>query len=104
MLALLAATAVVLVALGSWRWLDIRTDRTAWRRLVSLQPAEVPVFDASMTAALPQPAQRFFRFAIAPGTPLHTVAEIAMEGEFSLGNKDKPDYMPMENRNFNGSF
>ena len=48
-----------------------------------------------MVAALPDPARRFFRFAIAPGTPLHTVAEIAMTGEFSLGSKDKPGYMPM---------
>ena len=48
-----------------------------------------------MTAALPDPAQRFFRFAIDPGAPLHTVAEITMVGEFSLGNMSKPNYMPM---------
>jgi hypothetical protein len=95
MLALLTAAAIVLVALGSWRWFDIANERAAWQRLVLLQPAEPPVFDASMTAALPEPAQRFFRFVIAPGTPLHTVAEISMTGEFSLGSKDNPEYMPM---------
>ena len=48
-----------------------------------------------MITALPDPVQRYFRFAIAPGTTLHTVAEIVMTGEFSLGSKDKPGYMPM---------
>lgn len=48
-----------------------------------------------MIAGLPDPAQRFFRFAIRPGTPLFTVAEISMAGDFSLGSKAEPNYMPM---------
>jgi len=48
-----------------------------------------------MLAELPDPAQRFFRFAIRPGTPLYTVAEVSMEGKFSLGSKTNPNYMPM---------
>jgi hypothetical protein len=48
-----------------------------------------------MVADLPEPAQRFFRFAIKPGTPLYTVAEIFMEGEFRLGNLAEPHDMPM---------
>lgn len=95
MLALVASAAVILVALCGWRWTDIARDRHAWKRLVSRQPAVPAAFDDSMTAALPDPAQRFFRFAIAPGTALHTVAEITMEGEFSLGDKNKSNYMPM---------
>ncbi|MCO4321102.1 DUF6544 family protein [Aliidiomarina quisquiliarum] len=45
-----------------------------------------------MVNDLPEPAQRFFNFAIAPGTPLYTVAEIDMEGQFSLGSQEKPNY------------
>ena len=48
-----------------------------------------------MTAALPEPARRFFRFAIEPGTPLVTVAEIRMKGELGLGNRQSPQYRPM---------
>ena len=95
MLALLAAVTLALLALLAWRWTDTLAEQDAWRRLISLQPAAPAAFDDSMIATLPDPAQRFFRFAIAPGTPLHTVAEISMEGEFSLGNKAEPNYMPM---------
>ncbi len=94
-LPLLVAVAVALLALLAWRWTDDHARQVAWRHLVSLQPAAPARFDPAMVAALPDPAQRFFRFAIAPGTPLHTVAEISMTGEFSLGSKDKPGYMPM---------
>jgi hypothetical protein len=95
MLALLAVLAMLLVTLGAWRWSDKRACRAAWADLVSLQPATPPVFDPAMTDGLPAPAARFFRFAIEPGTPLYTVAEISMHGEFSLGNKAEPNYMPM---------
>jgi len=94
-LALLAAITVVLAALGAWRWTDTRACRAAWAGLAGHQPAAPPVFDPAMINELPAPAQRFFRFAIAPGTPLYRVAEIYMQGEFSLGDKAKPDYMPM---------
>jgi hypothetical protein len=49
-----------------------------------------------MVADLPEPVQRFFNFAIKPGTPLLTVAEIDMGGEFSLGTRDNPNYQPMD--------
>ncbi len=51
-----------------------------------------------MIAELPDPARRYFRFAIDPGTPLVTVAEIAMEGEIGLGNRAAPSYLPMRAR------
>ena len=94
-LALLAAVAILLVTLIVWRWTDTRGCRAAWAGLASHQPAEPPVFDFSMIAGLPEPARRFFRFAIAPGTPLYPVAEICMQGEFSLGDRPNPNYMPM---------
>lgn len=49
-----------------------------------------------MVADLPEPAQRFFNFAITPGTPLLPVCEIEMEGQFSLGTRDNPNYQTVE--------
>lgn len=95
LLALLAVVAIVLVVLGAWRWTDNAACEKAWADLAALQPAAPPVFDPAMVAGLPEPAQRFFRFAIEAGTPLYTVAEIRMQGEFSLGDKAEPNYMPM---------
>jgi hypothetical protein len=48
-----------------------------------------------LVVGLPEPARRFFRFAIKPGTPLYTVAEISMKGEFGLGSNADPNFMPM---------
>jgi hypothetical protein len=48
-----------------------------------------------MVDGLPEPARRYFRFAIQPGAPLYTVAEITMAGRFGLGSRAAPDYMPM---------
>ena len=67
-----------------WRAADHRADRAEMDRLLALQPAAPPRFDPGMVADLPEPARRFFRFAIAEGTPLRTVAEIGMRGLFSL--------------------
>jgi hypothetical protein len=94
-------TAVVFLAglalAGLLVW-DRRAERAEWRRLASLQPADPARFAPAMIADLPEPAQRFFRFAILPGTPLWPVAEIDMTGEFSLGSKQDPAYRPMEAR------
>ena len=51
-----------------------------------------------MVADLPEPAQRYFRHAIRPGTSLLRVAEIEMRGQFGLGSRDKPAYQPMAAR------
>lgn len=84
--------------MGAWRWADHQADAKVWANLASHQPADPGTFDYSMTLGLPEPARRYFQFSISRGTPLYTVAEITMEGEFSLGNKVKPDYMPMRAR------
>jgi hypothetical protein len=94
-LVFLAAAAAVIVALRSWCWADNRSERGVWQRLIARQPATPGTFNVSMVSALPVPARRFFEFAIAPGTPLHTIAQITMHGEFSLGDRDNPGYMPM---------
>ena len=61
--------------------------------------SQVPLparFEPSMVAGLPEPARRFFHFAIQPGTALRTVVHLKMEGEISLGTKEEPKYQPMK--------
>ena len=94
-LAILGLCILPLVVLRLW---DERAVRVEWARLAESQPPGVAVYDPAMVADLPEPAQRYFSFAIAPGTPLLTVAEIDMGGEFSLGTRDNPNYQPMEAR------
>jgi hypothetical protein len=48
-----------------------------------------------MVADLPEPARRFFTFAIAPGTPLATAARIEMRGVLDLGSREAPNPSPM---------
>ncbi len=94
-LVMLGLSILSLVALRLW---DERADRMEWARLAASQRTSPAVYDPVMVADLPEPAQRFFSFAIKPGTPLLTVAEIDMAGEFSLGTRDNPNYQPMDAR------
>ena len=93
-----ASLAVVFAILAGWRSRDHDADRTEMVRLLALQPQAPRRFDPAMVADLPEPAQRYFRFAIAEGTPLLTVADLSMTGLFSLGDKDRPDYLEMRAR------
>lgn len=43
-------------------------------------------FDPATLAELPEIAQRYFRHAIAPGTPLSTAVRLEMDGTFLLGD------------------
>ncbi len=89
------SAAALLGGAAAWRASDQRADRSEARRLAELQPSAPERFDPSLVADLPEPARRFFGFAIAPGTPLWTVAEIEMTGRFALGDQDAPNYMQM---------
>ncbi len=84
------------VALSAWRFLDHRTDREAMHRLMSMQPAQPARFDPGMIADLPEPARRYFLYTIKPGTPLYRVANISMSGQFGMGARTKPGYIPMK--------
>ncbi|MCK8462256.1 hypothetical protein MUY35_00150 [Aliiroseovarius sp. S1339] len=86
---------LLLVGLLGWRQLDNRGDWSEMNRLRALQPEEPERFSQAMVSDLPEPARRYFSFAIDEGTPLYTVAQIEMEGQFSLGSKDVPNYMNM---------
>ncbi|OOY03263.1 DUF6544 family protein [Thioclava sp. F28-4] len=91
----LTIVAVGLFGLFARRRLDLRADRDEMARLSAFQPTDPPRFSADMVADLPEPARRFFTFAIAEGTPLHTVARLEMQGQFGMGDKSAPGYMPM---------
>ena len=92
-LVILALFLLSLIALRLW---DERVERVEWARLAASQPPNPAQYDPVMVADLPEPVQRFFNFAIKPGTPLLTVAEIDMGGEFSLGTRDAPNYQLMD--------
>lgn len=87
--------ALILVALRLYDW---HAEKREWMRLAVMQPAKPRLYDPAMVADLPEPARRFFTFAIKPGTPLLTVVEIDMVGEFSLGSRNKPNYKAMRAR------
>jgi hypothetical protein len=92
----LAILTLVLLALIVLRVWDHHAEQTEWARLAAMQPDDPGTFDPAMVADLPEPARRFFNTAIKPGTPLLTVAEIDMGGQFSLGPAEDPNYQPME--------
>jgi hypothetical protein len=94
---------VALAALGVWRFTDVRAERSVAAALYATQRADPPRFNETFLEGLPEPAQRFFRFAIAPGTPLYTVADIEMEGRLSLGTADNPNWMAMTARQVLGA-
>ena len=94
-LLIIALLVIAIAALALWRQSDRRADRAEMDRLIALQPSDPPVFSEDMVADLPEPARRLFAFAIAEGTPLYTVAVIEMEGQFGMGDKADPGYMPM---------
>lgn len=90
--------AIALTGLGGlvlWRTADRRADQAEWQRLAALQPVDPARFSPAMLAGLPEPAQRYFRFTIRPGTPLTTVTQINMTGQFGMGSRDAPGYMAM---------
>lgn len=92
---LFALAGMSLVVLLSLRLYDRHADQTEWARLTGLQPISPLMYDPKIVANLPEPAQRFFNFAIVPGTPLLPVAEINLGGQFSLGTRDDPNYQIM---------
>ncbi len=90
--------AFAFLVLMVWRQLDHRADRAEMARLFALQPVAPRIFGPAMVADLPDPARRYFDYTILSGTPLYTVADIRMTGQFSLGTKDAPNYLAMTAR------
>lgn len=61
-------------------------------RAVLLAGREVApeAFDPALPGDVPEVARRYFRRAIAPGTPLHSVVRLEMSGTFTLNGRDLP--------------
>lgn len=95
---LASGVAVALVASQLLRLRDERQADAAWAELANASSGRPTPFDPRVLQGLPEPAQRYLRHAIAPGAALRTVAVMEMEGEFSLGTKAQPNYMPMRAR------
>lgn len=94
---LLGLAALLTIALSILFFIQIQSDRTTnqvWRSLES-KPATT-TFMPEMIADLPEPVQRYFLHAIAPGTPIATAVQLQLSGQFRLA----PDqaWMPMRSQ------
>lgn len=72
----------VVAILGALRVVHDREVARLWEQL--RQPPGERRFDPQSVAALPEPAQRYLRHAIAPGTPLAGSVVLEMEGRIGL--------------------
>lgn len=82
----IGAIAAAAIAHGSHRS-AMREATRAYDRVAAGTGEAPPRFQLSQVSDLPEIAQRYFRHAIAPGTPLYRVAELEMTGTFLLGDK-----------------
>ena len=87
--------AICLLCLIGWRFSDTLAEKQVWNNLLQRAGTVGPAFELAALDGLPEPARRYFRYTIAPGTPLVSVVEIEMEGQLGLGTKEDPRYQPM---------
>lgn len=85
--------AIALIALGIMQATSSATVTQIWNRLQSEKPSSEK-FSVEMVANQPEPIQRYFLHAIAPGTPIAHSVHLTMRGSFRLA-PDK-DWMPMQ--------
>ncbi|MBI5259255.1 MAG: hypothetical protein HY855_22315 [Burkholderiales bacterium] len=82
-IAALLALAAVLAWYGAWRW-QAATGVLLERLEAARSPMPAARFDAARDlAGLPAPVQRFFRAALADGTPLVAAVSLAHRGTFN---------------------
>lgn len=79
------------MALWAARMRQERALEPLWSELRTAEAAEA--FDPAMLAGLPEPARRYLRYAIAPGTPLARSARLTMHGTLRLSPGGDP--LPM---------
>nr|WP_136249757.1 DUF6544 family protein [Ningiella ruwaisensis] len=85
----------LVLSLALWRWNDKRWERKIFNDLKAAN-MDPRLFDLSLIEDLPEPAQRFFKYAIAEGTPLHNYTEVSMTGQLALGTKKPLKYSDMK--------
>ena len=79
------------IAMGLWTSArDARNAQTVWDALLEQRELAPVSFDPAMVADLPEIGQRYFAGAIAPGTPLHQVVRLEMEGSLILNGRELP--------------
>jgi hypothetical protein len=79
------------VAMGLWtNERDARNTQVVWDALLDQRELVPASYDPAMVADLPEIGQRYFARAIAPGTPLHRVARLEMEGSLILNGRELP--------------
>ncbi|WP_209426670.1 DUF6544 family protein [Pararhodobacter sp. SW119] len=64
--------------------------RAVWAALETAREADPQRYDPAMVADLPEIAQRYFARAIEPGTALHRVVRLEMEGSFIMNGNAMP--------------
>jgi len=90
---LLAAAALLIAAVALGLWAHSRDRAQAarvWTALEAAREADPPLYDPAMTADLPEVARRYFSRAIEPGTPLHRMVRLEMEGSFIMNGNPLP--------------
>lgn len=79
------------IAMGLWTSArDARSAQAVWDALLAQREPAPESYDPAMVFDLPEIAQRYFRTAIAPGTPLLRVARLEMEGSLILNGREMP--------------
>lgn len=89
--ALLAGVAIVIwatISLAGWRILENQRSAQVVERLLQAPLHRHAAYSPELVADQPEPVRRFFNHAIAPGTPLHMVVELKLEGDLDMGSKD----------------
>ncbi len=92
-LTLVATSSLLLLAVALGLWVHSRDRaqmRSVWAALEGSSEADPPRYDPAMVADLPEVAQRYFARAIEPGTPLHRVVRLDMEGSFIMNGTEMP--------------
>ena len=79
------------IAMGRWTSAqDARNAQVVWDALLEQRELVPTSYDPAMVADLPEIGQRYFANAIAPGTPLHRVVRLEMEGSLILNGRELP--------------
>ncbi len=90
---LLALAGLLIAAASVGLWVNARDRAQAeriWTALETTREAEPEPYDPAMVADLPEVAQRYFARAIEPGTPLHRMVRLEMEGSFIMNGTSMP--------------
>lgn len=86
----------VVISLGIWRLLDLIRNNAAAGKLKASVGGAKNDFEPALILDLPEPAQRYFKFTIKPGTPIYTIVELSMTGKLGFGDKHTPNYRAMK--------